>query len=283
MLLSHTQIKELKKPELLQYALSVTDIQTKLEEIVGTKLEEFVKNLSERFEANEREFNEKLDIFKQNTKTRFEKLEGEILVVKNANRLLAAEVEKDRVSTQKQQVEIEREAFRTAEYTQYETLEFSKIPLTIPDDEVQDVILKIVNSLHGNDCADIVSDDLQACHRRQGKYTKESVLCKFVWRPHAFGVLSRKKGLKDLVLQEIDSRLTSAVYINENLSPYYGKLRYMCKRLWEAKLLSKFWVSGHKVKAIISEGSDIKIITHAADFAEIYSGRDLSTIFRGIK
>ncbi len=67
MLLSHTQLKELKKPDLLKYALSITDISAKVDKIVSCKLAEFTKNLAERFEANEREFNEKLGLLKAET------------------------------------------------------------------------------------------------------------------------------------------------------------------------------------------------------------------------
>ena len=74
MLLTPAQIKELKKPELLKYALSVTNIQTKLDEIVGKRLEEFTKNLAERFEATEREFEEKLQDLQKKSRERFEKI-----------------------------------------------------------------------------------------------------------------------------------------------------------------------------------------------------------------
>ena len=173
MLLTPAQIKVLKKPELLQYALSVSDIHTKLDEVVGTKLEEFSKNLAERFEAVEREFDEKLKELKKNSKDRFEKLEGELIVAKNANRLLAEEVAKDKVATGKQHVELEREVYRTAEYTQYETLEFNGIPLTIPDDEIPNLMLSITNSIKNEHSIDLVPRDIQACHRRQSQYARK--------------------------------------------------------------------------------------------------------------
>ncbi len=280
MLLTTAQIKELKKPELLQYALSVTDIHSKLDEIIGSKLKEFTTNLAERFKANEREFEEKLTELKQNTKTRFEKLESEVLIVRNANRLLAEEVEKERGITKNRHIELEREAFRTAEYTQYETLEFSKIPTTIPDDKVQDLILQIINSLNNGKRPDLSAHDIQACHRRQGHFTKEKVLCKFVRRGHAYQVLGTRKGLKELALTDIDERLTSDVFINEHLSPYYSKLRYRCKKLWQAKLISSFWVSGHKVKVKVTEASDLKVITHENDFKAMFSSQDLLAAFQ---
>ena len=225
-------------------------------------MEEFTKSLAERFDANEREFNGKLDELKRITKERFEALESEISITKTSNRLLAEEVKRGRDISRKCQVKIEREAYRTAEYTQYETLELSQIPLSIPDKEVQQLTLAIFNSLKNENNPYLVPADLKACHRRQGKYARETVMCKFVRRGHAFDVMATKSGLKDLDLKTIDERLTETVYINEHLSPYYSKLRYMCKKLWQAGMLSKFWVAGHKIKAVITEGDDVIMITH---------------------
>ena len=176
-------------------------------------------------------------------------------------------------------IDLEREAHRTAQYTQYETLEFSKIPLSIPDNQVQSVVLNIVNSLGDDGDNELRPEHIQACHRRQGKFTKENVLLKLIWRGDVQEIKRKRKTLKDIVLTEVDPRLTQPVYINDHLTNYYGKLRYICKQLWMDKKLQNFWVAGHKVKAMVTAGGEIKTITHKSDFTNMYPGMDLKPYF----
>ena len=142
------------------------------------------------------------------------------------------------------------------------TLEISKIPLSIPDAEVPEVILEIVNALNTKDDDKFTIDDVHAIHRRQGHFTKEKVLVKFVRRGDAFGTLRRAWKLRKMDLKHIDSRLTAPVYINEHLSPYYSKLRYACKLLYNEELVSDYWVSGHKVKVTMHGSDRVNIIRH---------------------
>ena len=69
-------------------------------------------------------------------------------------------------------------------------------------------------------------------------------------------------------LLSIDERLTKPIFINEHLSPYYGKLRYACKLMKEQKLINDFWVSGHKVK-VKTLNDDIEIISHNSDLIKV--------------
>ena len=165
---------------------------------------------------------------------------------------------------------VERQAYRSAEYLNYETLEVSKIPLTIPDGDVQDVTLGIINALYSDSEEAFGPDDVHAIHRRQGHYSKEKVLVKFVRRGDAFRTLKRAKKLREIDLKVVDDRLTGHVYINEHLSPYYAKLRYICKLLREKKSINDFWVSGHKIKIKTIE-DDIKIISHKTDLLKFAS------------
>ena len=171
--------------------------------------------------------------------------------------------------------DVERETFRTAEYANYETLEISKIPLTIPDDEVSQVSLEIINALCGNDNA-ITFHNLHAIHRRQGFFTREKVLVKFISRNDSLHVLRRAKHLKDIKMEEIDPRLVEPVYINEHLSPYYAKLRYACKLLYKEKLVESFRSSSHKIKVKV-DGEE-KLIQHKDDLVKLLPEIDISNI-----
>ena len=104
-----------------------------------------------------------------------------------------------------------------------------------------------------------------------------------IWRGNVQKILKRRVNLKNAVTANIDERLTKNIYINEHLTAYYGTLRFMCKKLWEAHLITKFWISGHKVKAVIAKEGPINIITHTDDFRKLFPGQDLSAHFKDLK
>lgn len=262
-MLSRQQLEKLNKTELVSYALNLSDIHDKLNEIE--------KGVSARFELLETEFNEKIEKLKLSNKTETDKLEGELAIAKNANTVLRSEFDKKQNDTEHNITVLEREAYRTAEYVNYETLEISKIPSTIPDDEVPEVTLAILNSLSTKDYADITLDDVHAIHRRQGQYTREKVLVKFIGRSDAYRTLRNSFKLRKMNVKNIDGRLESPIYVNEHLSPYYAKLRYACKLLHEQGLLNEYWVSGHKVK-VKSINDEVKQIGHKIDLINLTKG-----------
>ena len=167
--------------------------------------------------------------------------------------------------------------YRTSQYTQYETLEISKLPLTIPPEHVQQTIMKIVNAIRPKGTDKLTDDYVQACHRRQG-WHKEHVLLKLLRRGDARKIMQQRHKLRNLDLKKIDARLTGSVYINEHLCPYYSKLAYCCKKLYEAELIYSFWTSGHKLKLQLVKDGDTKILTHATDFQKLLPNEDLSPI-----
>ena len=211
-------------------------------------------------------------------KERVAKLEEKVVEQQNDNSALRGEL-----LEQKQIInELERCTYRTAEYVNYETLEVSNIPMSIPDDQVPQVTLAIINAVGetGDETFDL--GDVHAIHRRQGKYTKEKVLVKFVRRGDASYTLRKSKTLRKLDLKVIDERLTKPVYINEHLSPYYGKLRYACKLLKTEQLINDFWVSGHKVKVKTFENIT-ELISHKNDLIKFVNNVDISAILEKCK
>ena len=130
----------------------------------------------------ETDFSEQVGNIKQSAQKDIDRLEGELAVAKNANNLLRDEFDKASSVTSSRLTTLEREAYRTAEYINYESVEISKIPLTIPDNEIPEVTLNIINALGSRGDEELTLDDVHAIHRRQGQYTKEKVLVKFVRR-----------------------------------------------------------------------------------------------------
>ena len=259
---TRSQLQNLDHSELVEYTLSLSEIKEQLIEVENNVTTKFVDKINE---------------LQKTFENQIAKLEGELAIAKNANILLRDEVNKQTDDLCERLTNLERDAYRTAEYVNYETVEISKIPLTIPDKDVATVSLKIINTLFGN-CDDVNIDNVHAIHRRQGHFTREKVLVKFVSRNDSYHVLRRAKRLKDIQLEEIDERLVEPVFINEYLSPYYSKLRYACKLLHEEKLVDSFRSTGHKIRVTI--GGEEKMISHKVDLLNLLPEKDLSNILR---
>ena len=251
-MLSKQQLEKLSKAEIVSYALNLSDLHVKFDALENSFIE--------RVAAIEKEFSDQLNDYKRHNEAVVEELKSQLEISKNTSAVL-----RDNLSKK------ERQGYRSAEYLNYETLEISKIPLTIPDADVQNVTLQIINTLYSDSEEEFGLDDVHAIHRRQGNFCKEKVLVKFVRRGDAFQTLKRAKKLREIDLKVIDERLVEKVYINEHLSPYYSKLRYICKLLRENKSINDFWVSGHKIKIKTTE-DDVKIISHKNDLIKFASG-----------
>ena len=207
-MLSKEQLDKLTKPELVKYILSLRD--------VNDTLKKMEKTFTDRLDDIEGKLGD-LSVFKQTVVKKMEQLEGELAVAKNASDLLKDELEKrTEVFDEKIRV-LERVTYRSAEYANYETLEVSNIPAAIPDAEVPDVILAVINALDTS-AENFGPDDVHAIHRRQGKFTKEKVLVKFIRRGDAFYTLKKAKKLREVDVLKIEKRLTKPIFINEHLS-----------------------------------------------------------------
>ena len=168
--------------ELIEYAVKVNEINENLDTKLQSIVNELEVNLSQTIEVklDEKlsqivdqklailktelldEFSQKIITFEQVTKDSFEKLESELQIVKTVNTTLSAQL----INTQK-------EAHRTAQYTQYETVEFSGIPTQIDNSHIGDVVRSISKKIGVN----LATKEIQACHWGKGKRSK-AVFCK---------------------------------------------------------------------------------------------------------
>ena len=142
-MLTRKQLEKLNKEELVTYALNITNITEKFDDLE--------KSLAERFEFQEKEFNDKLESQEKTFADTINKLESELTLARKCTSTLRGDWEKKDAVITKQLSALEREAYRTAEYVNFETIELSKIPASIPDKEVPDIALKILNCLHRTD------------------------------------------------------------------------------------------------------------------------------------
>ena len=138
--------------ELIEYAVKASQIEEKLAKIIDTKLDEKLTQIvDEKLEILKAEIkqavSEEIETFKKHAQHRFEKLESEIEVVKGVNATLS-----------KQLIDTQKESYRTAQYTQYETIEFSGLPTEIDN-------VHIETAVRGRrDWCYARGKEIQACH-----------------------------------------------------------------------------------------------------------------------
>ena len=82
-----------------------------------------------------------------------------------------------------------------------------------------------------------------------------------------------KKKLKGLNFSSIG--INSAVYINDSLCRYYKNLWAKWKKLWLNKFIHGFWTSNGSIRLKLTETGNVRVITHDADFEELFPGNEL--------
>ena len=139
-MLSKQQLDKLTKAEIVQYALDLSDLHVKLDALE--------KTFAERIVAGEKQFTDQLKAYEEQTNAVIDDLKSQLEVSKNTSSVLRDNLKIKTDEINEKMTTLERQVYRSAEYLNYETLEISKIPLTIPNDQVQDVRLKVINALY---------------------------------------------------------------------------------------------------------------------------------------
>ena len=189
----------------------------------------------------------------------FQKLESDISITKNTNSLLLKRV-----------VELERECWENAQYSRRECLELVGIPASVSHDTLENTVLNIFDEMG----CQIQKENIEACHRIS-KHNDRTIM-KFARRKDCQQVLSVKRDLKKLSLEDIGLPEKAKIFINQSLCPYYRILWSKCKKLHSLDKIHTFYVSNGTFKIKISENGQPISITHTSDFDKYFPGVDLS-------
>ena len=106
-------------------------------------------------------------------------------------------------------------------------LEISGIPDSIPNNNLEETVLKTFNEIE----VTVNSRDVEACHRLNPKANPKKVIIKLSKRKYEARTMNNKKKLKSMKPQNIGLPSGCKVYMNESLCKYY---KYLC---WKCKLL----------------------------------------------
>ena len=143
-----------------------------------------------------------------------------------------------------------------AQYSRRECVEISGIPGNVKHEDLEDKVISIFANIGCN----ISKDGIEACHRLSKK--TDRVIIKFSKRKVCQSVLSVKRDLKKLDLNEVDLPENSMVFVNESLCPYYRVLWAKSKRLHTLGKINNFYFSNGAIKIRINENSEPISITH---------------------
>ena len=142
---------------------------------------------------------------------RFSQLESENCIVKQANSFLS-----------KRLVDMKRQCWANAQYSRKEFLEVEVIPESVENNELEGKVLTIFKKIG----SELSPRDIEAFHCLEKD--NDRVTVKLSRRKDCEQIMSVKKDLKHLKMQEVQLPGNSSIFINTSLCPYY---RMLCRNV----------------------------------------------------
>ena len=158
---------------------------------------------------------------------------------------------------------MKRQCWANAQYSRREFLEFVGIPHYVDDNSLDEKFIQVFEKVGCN----IDSSNIEACHRTTKR--NDRVIVKFPSRKDRQQVLSVKKNLQKLTMEDIGLTGDNKVFINHSLCPYYRALWSKSNALLNMGKINRLMVSNRTVKVKISEISAPISVTHA-DFIKYF-------------
>ena len=189
----------------------------------------------------------------------FSKLEVDVKIAKNINSLLSQRV-----------VDLERQCWANAQYSRRECLKIVGIPRSVDDNSLEEKVIQVFEKVGCN----IDFSKIEVCHHIIRR--NDRVIVKFSRRKDCQQVLSVKKNLQKLKMEDIGLTGDNKVFINHSLCPYYRVLWSKSKVLLNMGKINRLMVLSGTVKVKISKISAPISITHADDFTKYFPDVDLS-------
>ena len=137
----------------------------------------------------------------------FVKLESEINVVKKVNTLFNNRV-----------VDMERQCWANAQYSRRKCLDVVGIPVDVSNKDVESKVLEVFNNVG----CEILSRDIETgdCVTN----INDRIIVKLLRRKDFLQVMSVKRDLLKIKLEDVGLIWTNPIFIKQNLCPYYRML-----------------------------------------------------------
>ena len=126
--------------------------------------------------------------------------------------------------------------FWREQYRRCNNVEIEGISDSISDENLESKGIDILAEIDVN----VESKDIEACHRI-GKSSPKRSIVRFVNRKVCKSTLKNRKKLRSVDANILDLLRTSKVFINENLSPYFSKIAFNCRKLKRAGKIMKVY------------------------------------------
>ena len=172
-------------------------------------------------------------------------------------------------------IEIEKAVANCEQYTRRENFEISGIPESVPDDEIEEHVLDIVNTItNRREGQHILAKDIHASHRLKKEPGDQApkVIVRMVNRKHTIDVLKNKK----MSPEQQEKLKYDNIFINENLCATNKRLLEQARDLKKKGVLKRCWtfngITHIKIKETDARG---KKIFHMCDFEKFFSPTEL--------
>ena len=133
---------------------------------------------------------------------------------------------------------LERKCATNDQYSRRECLEISRIPHSIPNNNLEETVRKIFNEIG----VTVNSRDVESCHDLNQKANPKTVIIKLSKRTDVARVMNNQKKLKSLKPQNIGLPSGSKICMNESLCKCNKYLWWKCKLLQTRGSIQSFWV-----------------------------------------
>ena len=205
--------------------------------------------------------NDQLKEMNQQLQKQLEEIQSELVVTRNTSELLSKRI-----------TDLERRSSQQEQYSRRECLEFSNIPQTVSQDNLEEKVRHILRKIE----VAVESEQIEACHR-VGKHG--TTIVKFSRRKDVSKILANKKKLKDIDSNTLQIPEGTRIYINESLCQAYRDLWIKSKILWKKGKIASFWSSNGTVKLKIKSLSNAVSITHIDDLKELLPEIDFDKLY----
>ena len=179
----------------------------------------------------------------------------------------------------KRLIKAESENLNLQQYVRRNNIEICGIPDDIEIENLESKVIEIADSIG----VELKEGDIEACHRlKKGKKDKTArTIVRFLNRKNCDKLHQNKKklGNKSATDKLKEANLAGKIFINCNLAPYSKFLWSSCKKLYDEKLIDRFWVFNGSVYIAINENNiDVHTkIEHLNTLEKIFPGYDFHT------
>ena len=179
--------------------------------------------------------------------------------------------------------EIERDVIDLQQYIRRNNIEICGIPDDINDKDLEKKVLEIADIIG----IKVESDDVEACHRLKAKKKEKGpkkTIVRFVNRKFCDRFHRNKKKLHDRNNTSVQDKLREIgfrdkIYVNCNLCPYNKFLWGKCKKLYDERLIARFWVFNGSLYVAVDENDHGLKVDHLNTLKLEFPGYDFETKF----